>query len=233
MASTLTFQDSWSVARQQYAVGIDQTAIQYATNMAISEMWKAYDWRGTVQAFNPFWIVPGEQDYGLPLYAVPSDFYGLREVYLVESASNNQYRHPLLVQSNLERTGYMDFPIRIAYHDEVHAFRLWPCPTFGMSSPFYLVDGTYKIRPPRIVRATLNVVTPWDDIYFEPLVQACAWAALVTSGRRDEAVKQHSIFMQTLMSATAVENLELGEPTVHPSEGLSLFGRPNWWGGLP
>lgn len=215
------WQDAWQAGQTSWRKAIEPTAMTYVTNNAISKMWRAYDWRGTVQEFNPFWLVPAEQDYGEPFWSVPTDFYGLREVYLVAIASNAiPVRYPLRVVSNLEATHVVGLPNTICYRDSAKALRIHPGAAFGASSPLYLVDGTYKTKPPKITQALQTSLMLWDDIYFEVFVQALTWAALQFSGDRKSAIEQEAIFYKELAEATYNSNLEDGEPTVHPGEPL-------------
>lgn len=221
MAITYTYQDAWQAGQTQWRKGIEPTSFEYATNMAIAKMWNAYDWRGTVQEFNPFWLVPGNQDYGAPFWSVPTDFYGIREVYLVAICSNAiPVRYPLRVVENLEETHVVGLPTTICYRPSVQGFRIHPGAAFGACSPLYLIDGTYKTRPPKITRSLQNSLLLWDDVYFETFVQALAWAVLVASGERKTSVEQEAIFYKALAEATYFESREDGEPTVHPGEAL-------------
>lgn len=226
MAFTYSYSDVWTAAAAQYSRAIDQPMQEMATNNAISEMWRAYDWRGTVAPLPPFWLVPGEQDYGVPLYALPTDFYGLREVYLVLVVNTSwPLRRKLDVVENLERTHLQDYTQSICFRPSINGFRIHPAPTFSMAAPGYLIDGTYKKRPPKWTSANYASHLLWDDIYFSPFVSACVWAAMKLSGNRQAALEQYAIFRQELQDATQNENLELGERVVHPTEGLGTLDR--------
>lgn len=204
---------------------------ELATNVAISEMWRAYDWRGTVVQLPPFWLVPGQQDYGTPTYVIPDDYFGLREVYLV-LLTNTTWpgRKKLDVVENLERTGMQDSPQSICYRPSIAGFRIHPAPTLSMAAPNYLIDGTYKKRPPKWTSANYASQLLWDDIYFDPFVSACVWASLKLSGQRKPALEQYAIFRQDLERAREDENLELGERVIHPAEALSITDGSLWLG---
>lgn len=187
-------------------------------------MWKSYDWRGTVVQLPPFWLVPGLQDYGTPTYVIPDDYFGLREVYLVliTTAINLPIRKKLDIVENLERTHLEDLPQCICYRPSIAGFRIHPGPTLSMAAPNYLIDGTYKKRPPRWTSANYASQLLWDDIYFDSFVSACVWAAFKLSGQRQASMEQYAIYQQDLMRARETENLELGERVLHPTEPLSL-----------
>jgi hypothetical protein len=235
VAGTYTYNDALAVAKAQYSPALTPLVEEYVINNAVSKMWMAYDWRGTVALLYPFWLVPGEQDYGSPFYSVPTDFFGIREAYLLESAGTAQLRHPIHVVENLERTHIQSFPKSICYRPSISGFRVNPTPTLGMACPNYMIDGTYKTKPPKITRATMATNIFWDDVYFNVFGMATTWAALLAAGKRQEAMEMNAIFSQTLDETTSNENQELGDPIVHPSEGLgigykgSLFYGPGSW----
>jgi hypothetical protein len=237
--STYTYTDAWNLASSQYGRQNEPNNLEFVTNQAIEKMWRSYDWRGTLKPLPPFWLVPGQQDYGVPFYSVPSNYYGLREAYLVSINSSNPIRRKLNVTKGVEKTSGMGWPTSIFYQDTIAGYRIWPCPDFGMSSPLFLIDGTYKIRPPKITRALLGSNLLWDDLYFETFVQACAWAMLNWSpGGKKAAQEQEVIFMQSLARATSDESLEQGEAIIHPAEplivpgGMMGMGYGPWGGGL-
>lgn len=230
MAFTYDYNDIISASSYQYTKSLDATVQEFAMNNAIKKMWLAYDWRGTVVKLPPFWLVPGEQDYGSPTYSIPSDFYGLRECYyVVVGGTNIPLRKYMPVVENLEKTHLQGVPQSICYRPSHQKFRIHPAPTLGMSAPNYLIDGTYKKRPCRWTRSALASRLLWDDEYFEIFVQAYVWACLRLSGQVQAAAAQDQVFKQTLYEATQSENLELGEPSIHPSEALAY---PSWnsWG---
>lgn len=219
--STYTYNQAWQLAASQFNRSVEPANLEFVTNQAIEKMWRSYDWRGTIKPLPPFWLVPGQQDYGVPFYSVPDDYWGLREVYLVSINSSNPVRRKLNVTKDIEKTSGMAFPTSIFYQQTISGFRVWPCPDFGMCSPLYLIDGTYKIRPPKITRSLLGDNLLWDDMYFETFVQACSWAMLNwTPGKRKEAMEQEQMFFQSLRVATSDESLEQGENIIHPAEPL-------------
>lgn len=231
MANTYTYNDAWMVAALQFRRGPEDVLWTYATNQAIAKMWRAYDWRGTVLPFDPFWLVPGQQDYGAPFYDIPSDFFGLREVYLVQVGANAiPVRSPIRVVENLEATHAVNAPQSICYRPSAQAFRVHPASPYGFASPLYLIDGTYKTRPPKITRANAGDPLLWDDLYFDTFTKALTLSTMEMSGDRQNALVQEQLFHRSLAETTAVENLELGEPIIHPNEALITpnFSSSGW-----
>ena len=226
MGYTYTYLDVWNAAQAQYSRSIDQPALALATNIAINKMWQAYDWRGSVVQLAPFWLIPGCQDYGAPLYSVPTDYYGLREVYYVLLTDTTwPVRKKLDVVENLERTHMQDSIQSICYRPSIAGFRVHPAPTLSMAAPNYLIDGTYKKRPPIWTTANYGSQLLWDDIYFNAFVSACVWAAMKLTGNRQAAMEQYAIFGQDQIEATQNENLELGDRVVHPTESIGNNSR--------
>ncbi len=227
--STYTYNDCWSAASDLVQGGNLASKQYWATNKAINCMWQAYDWRGTVAELPPFWLVPYRQDYGTPFYVVPSDFLGLREVYLTYVTTYPPIKRELKVQKYLQESAIQGFPINICYLDAIQGFRVWPLPPTSAASPLYLIDGTYKKQPPKIQRSNLGDLILWPDLYFDTFVDALAWAALDLMGptKQKDAALQYQKFQRSLAIATGTDALENGPPAVHPSEGLLM---PGGWG---
>lgn len=225
---TYTYNDAWQVARPQYDRSVEPVALEYATNRAVNLMWQAYDWRGTTAPLPPFWIVPYTQDYGTPFYVVPSDFLGLREIYLTQVSTSTGDQTPMKVLRNLDVTAMSGMPQSICYRPDVRALRIHPMPPGGYVAPNWLIEGTYKIRPPKITRSTLGNLILWDDIYFGVFAECCAWAALACSGKREAAMQQLGVVHELLRETTGTESLELGAPSLAPSEGFGII-RPSGW----
>ena len=211
------------MAGDQFNQASQAAKLEYATNKAIAAMWQAYDWRGTVSSLPPFWVAPLVQDYGAPFYSVPTDFLGIREAYLVCLNGVPPVKREIEVQKYIQETGLLGLPTRMCYLDAIQGFRLWPLPPTGAASPLYLIDGTYKKVPPRILRSNLGDTLLWQDLYFDTFVEACAWSALVCQGRRKEAMEQYAVFLHSLAVATNTDSLEQGEPAIHPTEGLGGY----------
>ena len=232
MAITYTYQNALDIARQHYRNSTEQTTGPFALNMAITEMWRAYDWRDSLAPLPPFWLVPGVQDYGFPFVSVPTDFYGLREVYLVNlNVSPVPVSMRLNVVTNLEQTGAMGVPGTICYRSAESCFRIHPAPNLGMACPQWLINGTYKILAPKVTRDDAADLIPWDDVYFETFVQFLIWANLFCSGERKAALEQKAIAMQSLTESAQNDNAQLGDPVVSPTEALTIYGSYGAYGG--
>lgn len=236
MSFTQTYNDAWSCASDLVQQGTLNSKQEMATNRAIAAMWQAYDWRGTVSELPPFWLVPYKQDYGSPFYTVPSDFLGLREVYLTSISSYPPLKREVNVQKYLQESNLLGLPKNICYLDAVSGFRVHPLPYSGACSPLYLIDGTYKKQPPRVLRANLGDTLLWPDLFFDTFVDALAWACLSIAGpaKKRDAMDQYAIFQHSLATATGTDALENGPPAVHPSESLLVpgWGGSNYAGGL-
>lgn len=149
---------------------------------AMSEIWNAYDWRGSLAELPPFYLMALEQDYGPPLSAVPTDFLQLREAQYRDVHGNGSIQ-PLEVRANLSRTDLAGMPTDISYEPEVISFRVHPMPGSGMAPNRYQVEGKYKKRYTKVTNENLLSLTfPWDDMYFYVYRRVLYWKALEEIG---------------------------------------------------
>lgn len=149
---------------------------------ALSEIWNAYDWRGSLAELPPFYLQALEQDYGPPLSAVPSDFGQLREAWYRDVHSNCAIQD-LAVRANLKKTDRTGMPEDISYEPEVISFRVYPMPGSGMQPNRYQIEGRYKKRHTKVVTTNINsLVLPWDDQYFYVYRRVLHWKALEEIG---------------------------------------------------
>lgn len=232
MASTYSFNDALAIVSPQFKNKVDTSLAVHAVNIALNAMWMAYDWRETIATLPPFWLSPNDQDFGKPLYAVPADFAGLRETYLVSLQSYNNWTTPVNVQSNLEFTQLVGPTEAICYHPATSSFRLWPRVPANMGAPNWLINGSYKKKPIKLTSTTMTgALIPWDDIWFQVFVIALQWAFMVVSGDpragqvisvggRFQASGQAAILKEALDNMASSEGLNLGDPAIAPSEPL-------------
>lgn len=188
-------------------------------NLANMRLWNAADWRETITELAPFWLVPGQQDYGAPLVHVPSDFGGLRQVFLVNVQDAPPTRTHVKVLRDLETTSYESETRAIGYWPAGNCFRLFPRPTTDMAPTTYLIDGTYKKNPTKITPALINSTLPWADKYFYIFLEVARWAAYTISGdkRANEAYGLSQALINEMMMK---EGLDLGEQYIAPDEPL-------------
>lgn len=204
----------------------DQAAL--LLNKATNFIWKRYDWREYIVNLNPFYLIPNEQDHGAPAVAIPSDFTGLRSAYLVHLTSTPPERTPLTVKNFLDLTQSRYIPNSIAYRPETASFRVLPRVPENMGAPDWLIEGTYKKRPVKVVPGSLFSVTlPIDDAYIE------VWTEVMKHVANPKDPGQMQLAYMSVDEMASNEGLELGEPTIAPSEPLISgfgggFSYPGW-----
>lgn len=220
MSNTNYVSDALAIANRAVGRPVLDDSAAYIVNVATAYIWKRYDWRETIAALPPFYLIPMTQDYGAPFYGVPLDYAGLREAYLVQLTSTPPARYPLRILRNLKLEHTQGLPRDIGYVRDQKCLRLYPRPPANLGSANYLIDGTYKKVPPIITATTLqDTLIPWDDMYLQEFVTALRWAALQTA--EDPRAAQKKIELDMLLDQMAAnEGLELGDPSIAPAEPL-------------
>lgn len=233
MAQSFYISDAWNVVAPQVARNYEDSFAAAASNVAINKIWMRYDWRNTIGELAPFYLIPNEQDYGPPQYAIPTDFHGLRQCYAVLTNDVQPVRSPLTVVKELELTRVRGIPQSICFHPSVEKFRIHPQPAENMGTPDWVIEGTYKKKPIKITPATLmNTLIPWDDVYFDVFCCALKWAmwdiqgdqragqVQLTKGGAVNYTGQMAILHDKLNGMAADENLNLGHSVISPSQPL-------------
>jgi hypothetical protein len=221
MASTYTIADALSVANRTMPRAIEADHAAYVANIALNKIWHAYDWRVSLATLPPFWLIPLIQDYGAPFYAVPTDFYGLRQAYLVQTSSTPLPRRmELKVIKNLRKEYLRGLPRDIGYIMDTRSFRVYPQIGENIGSTQFLIDGVYKKLAPQVTSTTLqSTYVPFDDIYLSTFIDALRWGAAQVAGSPDRAAKLQEL-NQSIYDMANAEGMELGNQVVAPSEGL-------------
>lgn len=229
MAATYTFLDAWNIARKQVPSTAEFDHGAAICNIALNEIWNAYDWRVSIAELPPFVLIPQEQDHGAPAVSIPTDFSGLREAWIVAINSEPAYRYELQVMKDLRLTHNEQMPHAISYEPSKNAFRLFPRIPTTLTSPYYLVDGIYKKHPTKITATTLaSAVIPWDDTYFSTVVEAVKWAGLMSvsspaaggvqtlPNSRSQFTGQYAVMKERIFRMAQTESVDLGNPMIAP-----------------
>ncbi len=221
MASSFSVGEALSIANRAFPRDIEADHAAYIANIAMNEVWHAYDWRVSIKELPPFWLIPLIQDYGAPYYAVPLDFYGLRQAYLVQTTSSPlPRREEMKVIKNIRREYLRGLPRDIGYVPETRSFRVYPQIPENIGASQFLVDGTYKKLAPQVTATTLQTTAiPFDDIYLQNYVEALRWAASAVQDNPNKAMKKQELHY-CLQEMADQEGLELGNQVTAPSEGL-------------
>jgi hypothetical protein len=229
MAQTYTIGEALTLVSRQLGRSVEDDYGAYIANIAMNTMWNRYDWRETIAQLPPFYLIGNEQEFGPPSAIVPANFLGLREAYLVGTTAVPARRMELKVRRDLRLTGAQGLPAEISYDPTTKRFRVFPRVPNGIGATDYLIDGTYKIKPTKILPNTLSsTLIPWDDVYFQAFVAALKWAAwdVATDPR---ATNQFGVMTALVDDMAEAEGLNLGDPAIAPSEPLIY---PNQYGFL-
>lgn len=235
MAQTYYFQDAVAVAARSIPPPVVQATQAAVCNLALNEIWKAYTWREKLATLPVIQICPQQQDYGPPQVAVPADFIGLHQAWIVDLSSgqnNANATYPLNVRPQLDVTHVQQMPTVIGYIPDRRAFRLYPRPPGSMVPPYWIVEGVYTKRPTKVTAATIgSTLLPFDDLYFDVWVTALQWAfgkmgndpqaeqiEVVNGESRVGGMKARMIAAVDAMAAN--EGYERGSPLIAPRESL-------------
>lgn len=241
MAQTYTIGEALTLAYKQIGRGYEEDYASHAANMAQNLIWNRYDWRETIGALPPFYLVGNEQEFGPPSAVIPSNFLGLRKAYLTNITTIPARREEIKVRRDLSLTGAQGLTKEISYEPTTGRFRVFPRVPNGIGAADWVIEGTYKKKPTKIIPSALSsTLIPWDDLYFQDFLAVLKWAAYETAGDQRAGEAQYSggnvAYTGALAKAMAAidlqaeyEGLNLGDPTIAPSEPLVI---PNSYGFL-
>lgn len=231
---TYKYADALSIVGRQLNRNVEDEYGAAIVNTATNLIWMAYDWRETLSSLPPFYLIPDEQDHGPPAVSVPADFYGLRLATLLLLNSDPPSRFDLIVMQDARETHVRALPHAVSYERARRAFRLFPRVPSNITASTYLVQGTYKRRPLKVLASQLpSAILPFDDIYFDVWVEALKWAAwqvagdpraggvIHVKGQGSQYNGQIALCLDRIAGMAASEGLELGAPILAPREPLT------------
>lgn len=220
MGQTIYIGDAWNIIRPHVPRAVEDNFASIAANMAITEMWDAYDFRETIDELPPFYLIPGEQDYGHPIYAVPTNFGGMRMANLVCLNSTRPERREIHPRRDLRRTSLAGMPELIGFDVATKKIRVYPRVPDNIAGSDFMIEGTYKKEPAQVTPATIHsTLIPWDDKYLSVFLAALKWAAWDIAA--DQRAEKQYLFLQHLLQKMAAdEGLDLGDPPIAPAEPL-------------
>ena len=219
MAKTFTYTDVLNVVGKAVPKTIEDQFSSLACNVGTNLAWYGYDWRESLKTLPPFYLIANEQDHKLPPAIVPSDFHGLRKCQLSQIQNTSIHKRPLDPTKDLQLTHIKDIPKSIAYEPSISGFRLFPRVPENMGAPEWFVEGTYKCRPTKITNVTLSTTLPFDDMYFNVLVECVRWGFQMLSGS-PVAAQQLPLALTAIDQMATQEGLNDGDPRISPSEAL-------------
>jgi len=231
MAKTFTYTDILDVVGKSLPKILEDQFSSLACNAGTNLAWYAYDWRESLKTLPPFYLTANQQDHNLPLAIVPSDFHGLRKTQLVRYTDQAISKQDLFVAKDLLLTHIKDIPHSISYEASIIGFRLFPRVPNNIGTPNWFVEGTYKARPTLVTNGALNTPLPFDDMYFNVLVECIRWAMLMLAGipTAGQAQMQSGQVIYTGQLAQALSAIEMmasqegvndGDVRISPDQAL-------------
>lgn len=218
-------------------------------NMAIQEIWNAYDWHWSIGKLQPFALISNVQDYGAPLATIPADFDAIKKAYYWNLAQDTT--RPVWevnVIGDLGTSTMSQTPPRAICYIPAGmsasgsgAFRVFPRFASNLSCPYHQIDGEYKKRYSYQIGSTTyyflrsgdasSVYLPFGDKYFNVAVQAMKWAFMSLSGHKDAGgvqmqgntkgyYGQMGVMMAAVDQMATQEARMLGNPAIAPQSAL-------------
>lgn len=229
MSRTYTWEDVLAYLYQNVPRVSESQVGPLVCNQILNMMWDKCDWRETMADMPPWHPIAGEQDHYSPLVCAPSDFRGLRKAQIFGIASDPPFEKALLVTKDLKETWYMALPDDISYDTARQCFRLFPRFPEGLDPTDWVIQCTYKKNPTKVTGATINSVIPFDDHYFQTLVDVGHYCLAKTDPRRIreyEALRAQAEY--SLERKAAEEGINLGDQPIAPQFPLDAF-KGGWY----
>jgi hypothetical protein len=235
MASTYTYGDSIAMVATVSPRAMQENNGAMLCDKAVSMIWSAADWRQSLTTLPPFYLTPGDQDYGAPMSVVPSDFLGLRQAYVTYLGQEPPSHGNLLeVRSHLDLTHEENEPTLISYLADARRFRIWHRFPNSCEVAKYMVEGTYKKAHTKVVADNLNsVALPFDDDYFRVFCEVLKYqvfsatgdprAGEIVAGRRGQNptyTKQLGVAWTCIGEMMDHEAVQFGAEYVSPAEAF-------------
>lgn len=193
MGRTYTYGDVLNLVSSLVVKSAEKDKGIFMLNLAVNKVWKAFPFPQTTAPLPPFALQPGEQDYGAPTVSVPADFDHLLQANFVELTSNVATRNPMHIHRNLTKTDMVGWPNQISYLPSIYSFRIFPRPPVNMAAPLYIIDGLYKILPPKLEAEDIHsTLLPFDDKYMGMWFEVMKWAAYNLSGNPQAGEVQYT-----------------------------------------
>lgn len=243
-----TYAELYEFASVGTARTIENTRKILILNMAQTMIWNGFDWRWTIGSIYPFWLMPYEQEYGPPIVALPSDCARLQRFNLVRvnPSGPTPSRIELKVVRELPLNDLLGPPRQVSLIRQTYPsglstdiqgstglrLRFWPRPGGGLSAPNYLIEGTYKKRPPSIDINTYQVSTVSSEdsqvqMWLDAIRAAYAKATGDPSAGDTRYTNGQIVYTGKMATAMASiseearsEGLNQSDANIAPTEGL-------------
>jgi hypothetical protein len=216
----------------------------------IDRIWTFADWRESLTALPPFYLVGDKADYGPPIYAVPQDFMGLRSATLriVYDGDNVTSSTKPLTCKSRQSTGHMRYgePEVLSFEPSVQSFRVFPILGIGTTPTQYIVEGVYKTLPKtNLLDTSVGVgipilasqitrenytkcLLPLDDRHYATM-QRVLKAIVKAPANLSEEIGTSQYIDSLLYSVATQEGVEIGSGSIAPEEPLSIDPLINYY----
>lgn len=221
MASTYTYADVLDFVGQGSPRLQQNSFGAMMMDQVNSYVWNWQDWRISLVKLLPFFLVPGQQDYGAPNAPIPSDFLGLRKAELIYTLTQPPFHYPPLhIDRVLYSTAWQGRAEAFSYEPSIGKWRVYPRVPLGIGPTDWQIEVVYKKLPTKVTTANMAQLTlPWDDIYFSVFETGLRWKLAETSGASaDDIQKRFVLFRAELDRMAANEAVNLGDEGLSPSE---------------
>lgn len=220
MAITYRYLDVFNIIRGSLGMSAEDNKAVAICNMTNERIWNAYNWRQSLEVLPPFGLVPQQQEYGSPEVAVPADFQGFNQAFLVRTTTIPPQKWELHTRRDLRETHIRNFPQYISYDGSKEVFRFdRPAPD-NISGHEWIVTGEYKKTPYKVTASNFGtLLLPYDDRHLASVTQVMRWAACVSQGTKDIPEKDAMAY-RAINDMARDEGFEMGDPNVAPEQGL-------------
>lgn len=224
MASTYTYAQILDLVGQGNPRLQQNSAAAMVLDQVSSWVWNYQDWRVSLVKMDPFYLVPGQQDYGPPNAPIPTDFLGLRKAEIVYTLTQPPFHFPPLnIDRVLYATAWQGRPDAFAYEPSIQKWRTYPRVPLGIGATDWQIEAVYKKLPTKVTAANMAQLTlPWDDIYMSVFDAGLRWKLYANSpgASPDEIQKRYMLFKIEMDRMAANEAVNLGDESIHPSEPM-------------
>ena len=216
----MTYAEAYQAASIATARQIESLQVCNLLNLAQELIWREYPWRWTLGELDPFWLTALETDYGSPMVVIPTDFLELHSANVVRLNNTLATRGPLTCMKGIQKQTITGMPNTICYVPEKTCFRIFPRPASGINAPDYLIEGVYKKTPTLLTPDNYQTTDlPSQGFQRQMWLMAITWAYYETI-KDQKAPQYHDRARQAINETARAEATSLGEPRVHPTEGL-------------
>lgn len=240
MARTITFGKLISALQYQIPrMKEENFAADYCAQL-INKIWEFADWRESLAELPPFYLVGDVQSYGPPIYAIPTDFQGLRQaslVQLTDGANIVLNKTPLATKTRQQGPIRYGIPEVLSYEPSLSMFKVFPILPVNTNTNQFMVEGVYKTLPKtNLVDLYTGVGTPLlasqltrenytkallplDDRHYNTMEAIMSTIAKQPANMNERLANEQYIRM-LLEDAAVKEGFEIGGAIFSPDEPL-------------